>query len=431
MMLSEKIINKKCKVAVIGLGYVGLSLAVDVAKSGFYVVGFDEDQSRIDKLNLTENYISSVNDEDFRTVLDSGFLVASSDYSLLEECDIQILCVPTPLNLNKQPDLSYIESAASTVAEHLRKDTLVILQSTTYPGTTNDIIKPILESSSMICGQDFYLAFSPERVDPGNTMFNTKNTPRVVGGISPKCSDMAVLFYKKSINCPTHRVSSTQAAEMSKLLENSYRNVNIGLINEFAILSRPMGIDIWEVIEAAKTKPFGFFPFYPGPGVGGHCIPLDPFYYAWKVREYDKRATIIEASGNILDNMPQYVMCRIMEEMNARNLLVNGAKVLMIGVAYKADINDARESPALKLLDLLIKNGAVVGYHDPMIPEFLYNGIQYVSSELSLEVLHESELTIIMTAHRNIDYERIRCEASLIFDTRNVYGISNANIVRL
>ena len=429
--LDEKIINKKCKVAVIGLGYVGLSLAVDIAKSGFCVIGIDENHERVDKLNSVENYISSVNNDDLCNVVDMGLFLATSDYSYLKKCDVQIICVPTPLNLNKQPDLSYIERAASCVLEYLHCGTLIILQSTTFPGTTNDIVKPILERSGMHCGKEFFLAFSPERVDPGNTQFNAINTPRVVGGVSEACVDNAVLFYHQSFNCHIHKVSSTQVAEMSKLLENTYRNVNIGLINELAILSNSMNIDIWEVIDAAKTKPFGFHPFYPGPGVGGHCIPLDPFYLAWKVREYGKRATIIEASGNILDNMHQYVMCRIMEAMNARNILVNGAYMLMVGVAYKANINDIRESPSLKLLDLLLKNGARVEYYDPMVPEFFHHGIQYFSAKISDEMLCGFDLIIIMTPHDNVDYEKIAEEASLIFDACNVYKKRAEKIIRL
>lgn len=431
MRLDEKINKKKCKIAVIGIGYVGLSLAVDVTKSGFYVICFDEDQGRVEKINSAENYISSVDSGDLQEAVDTGLLVASNDYSKLNECDVQIICVPTPLNSNKQPDMSYIERAVHSVSENLHHDTLVILQSTTFPGTTNAIVKPILERNGMRCGKDFFLAFSPERVDPGNVEFNTMNTPRVVGGISDTCTDMASLFYHQGLKCPIYRVSSTQVAEMSKLLENTYRNVNIGLVNEFAILSNSMGIDIWEVVEAAKTKPFGFHSFYPGPGIGGHCIPIDPFYFAWKVREYDKRATIIEASGNILDNMPQYVMCRIMEELNARNTLVKGAHVLVVGVAYKANVNDIRESPSLKIIDLLIKNGANVVYHDPMIPEFSYNGVQYFSLELSDEMLYSIDLVIIMTAHDNVDYDKIKAESSLIFDTRNVYKKQADNIVRL
>lgn len=429
--LDEKITNRKCKVAVIGLGYVGLSLAVDIAKSGFYVIGIDENYERVSKLNSAENYISSVNNDDLYNVVDTGTFVATNDSSCLKKCDVQIICVPTPLNLNRQPDLSYIERAANCILENLHYGVLIILQSTTFPGTTNDVVKPILERNGMHCGKDFFLAFSPERVDPGNVEFNTKNTPRIVGGVSAACVDKAVLFYRQSLQCPIHKVSSTQVAEMSKLLENTYRNVNIGLINEFAILSNTINIDIWEVIDAAKTKPFGFQPFYPGPGVGGHCIPFDPFYFAWKVREYDKRATIIEASGNILDNMPQYVMCRIMETMNARHVFVNGACMLMVGVAYKANINDIRESPALKLLDLLLKNGARVEYYDPMIPEFFHKGIRYFSTQISDEMLHGFDLIIIMTPHDNVDYDKIEEGASLIFDTCNVYKNRTSKIVKL
>lgn len=429
--LDEKITNKKCTVAVIGLGYVGLSLAVDIAKSGFYVIGIDENFERVNKLNSAENYISSVNNDDLCNVIDMGLFVATSDCNCLNRCDVQIICVPTPLNLNKQPDLSYIERAANCVLENLHCDTLIILESTTFPGTTNDVIKPILERSGMLCGKDFFLAFSPERVDPGNAEFNAINTPRIVGGVSAACADKAVLFYKQSLHCPVHKVSSTQVAEMSKLLENTYRNVNIGLVNEFAILSNSMDIDIWEVIDAAKTKPFGFHPFYPGPGVGGHCIPFDPFYLAWKVREYDKRATIIEASGNILDNMPQYIMCRIMEAMNARHVLVNGACMLMVGVAYKANVNDIRESPSLKLLDLLLKNGARVEYYDPMVPEFFHKGIRYFSTKISDKMLRDFDLIIIMTPHANVDYEKIEEESSLVFDACNIYKNRADKIIRL
>lgn len=420
-LLISKLKNKTAMLGVIGLGYVGLPLAVEKAKAGYQVIGFDVQSPKVKMVNAGENYIGDVVNEDLASIVKSGSLSATSDFSKIAGLDCVSICVPTPLDKHQQPDISYVKSSAEMVAKYLHQDMLVVLESTTYPGTTEELIKPILEATGLKCGQDFYLAFSPERVDPGNLLYKTKNTPKVVGGITPKCTEIAATMYEKVLEAPVFRASSPAIAEMEKILENTYRNINIGLINELAILCDKMNINIWEVIEAAKTKPYGFQPFYPGPGLGGHCIPLDPYYLAWKAREYGFHTSMIEASMMVNDRMPEYCVERAAKMLNQVKKSLNGSKVLVLGVAYKQDIDDYRESPALRVIDELEKSGANVRYYDPYVPEYRDHGaIRKGEVNLTAELLHSVDLVIITTAHSNIDYEFVQANAAIIFDTKNV-----------
>jgi UDP-N-acetyl-D-glucosamine dehydrogenase len=424
--LAEKIRDKSAVVGVIGLGYVGLPLAVEKAKAGYRVIGFDIQKERVGLVNQGKNYIGDVLDADLAEMISSGQLSATVDYSRIKECDAMTICVPTPLDEHQQPDISYVESSAKEIAKHLRKDTLVVLESTTYPGTTEEVLMPILEAGGMQCGKDFYLAFSPERVDPGNKLYNTKNTPKVVGGVTKQCTEIAAMLYENVLDGEIFRASSPKVAEMEKILENTYRNINIGLANEMAILCNRMGIDVWEVIDAAKTKPYGFQAFYPGPGLGGHCIPIDPFYLTWKAREFDYHTRLIEVSAEINRYMPEYVVERVMKILNERKMPLNGANVLVLGVAYKQDIDDMRESPALKVIEHLEKYGANVTYNDPYIPSFRYRGKNYTSAELTSGLLESADIAVITTMHTAYDYDFITKHARLIFDTKNAAkGVRN------
>jgi UDP-N-acetyl-D-glucosamine dehydrogenase len=420
-MLKQKILNKTAVLGVIGLGYVGLPLAVEKAKSGYKVIGFDIQQGKIDLVNKGVNYIGDVINEDLNTIVQSGKLIATSDFSIISQLDCVSICVPTPLDKNQQPDISYVKSSAETVAKYIHKDMLVVLESTTYPGTTDELIKPILEASGLKCGIDFYLAFSPERVDPGNLLYKTKNTPKVVGGITLKCTEIAASLYEKVLEAPVFHASSPKVAEMEKILENIYRNINIGLINELAILCNKMGVNIWEVIEAAKSKPYGFQAFYPGPGLGGHCIPLDPYYLAWKAREYGFHTSMIESSMMINDRMPEYCVQRAAGILNRRfKLALNGSEVLLLGVAYKQDIDDYRESPALKVMEHLESEGAHVLFYDPWVEEIKYkNGNRKGLKRLSEDILRAVDLVIITAGHTNIDYDFIQKNSKIIFDAKN------------
>jgi UDP-N-acetyl-D-glucosamine dehydrogenase len=420
-MLKQKILNKTAVLGVIGLGYVGLPLAVEKAKSGYKVIGFDIQQEKIDLVNKGVNYIGDVVNEDLNTIVQSGKLIATSDFSIISQLDCISICVPTPLDTNQQPDISYVKSSAEIVAKYIHKDMLVVLESTTYPGTTDELIKPILEASGLKCGIDFYLAFSPERVDPGNLLYKTKNTPKVVGGITLKCTEIAASLYEKVLEAPVFHASSPKVAEMEKILENIYRNINIGLINELAILCNKMGINIWEVIEAAKSKPYGFQAFYPGPGLGGHCIPLDPYYLAWKAREYGFHTSMIESSMMINDRMPEYCVQRAAGILNRRfKLALNGSDVLLLGVAYKQDIDDYRESPALKVMEHLESEGAQVLFYDPWIEEIKdKNGNRKGLKRLSEDVLRAVDLVIITAGHTNIDYDFVQKNSKIIFDAKN------------
>lgn len=419
-ILKEKLMNKTAKLGVVGLGYVGLPLAVEKAKAGFIVKGFDIQKKKVDMVNQGINYIGDVVNEDLEQIVKSGYLSATSDFSFVKECDCVCIAVPTPLDAHQQPDISYVKSSTESITPYLHKDMLIVLESTTYPGTTEELLKPILESTGLKCGKDFYLAFSPERVDPGNLIYKTKNTPKVVGGITPICTDIAATMYEKVLDAPVHRVSSPAVAEMEKILENTYRNVNIGLINEIAMLCDKMHINVWEVVDAAKTKPYGFQPFYPGPGLGGHCIPLDPYYLSWKAREYGFHTSMIESSMMVNDKMPEYCVDRAMHILNDNKKAINGAKILVLGVAYKQDIDDYRESPAIRVIEELLKVHADVSYYDPYVPEFNHGKINMVGEKkLSKELISGADLVIITTCHSNVDYQLVQKNASVIFDTKN------------
>lgn len=420
-VLKQKILDRTVTLGVVGLGYVGLPLAVEKAKAGFHVIGFDVQEQKVDMVNQGHNYIGDVVDSDLERIVREGYLRATTDFASVARCDCVCIAVPTPLDAHQQPDISYVRSSAQSIMPHMHQDMLVVLESTTYPGTTEELVKPILEKSGLKCGEDFYLAFSPERVDPGNLIYKTKNTPKVVGGCTPECTDIAATLYEAVLEAPVHRVSCPAVAEMEKILENTYRNVNIGLVNEMAMLCDRMGISIWEVVDAAKSKPYGFQAFYPGPGLGGHCIPLDPYYLSWKAREYGFHTSMIESSMMINDRMPEYCVDRAMEALNECKKAMNGAKVLVLGVAYKQDIDDYRESPAIRVIEALKKRGAQVTYYDPYISEYREHGtVEKGLTELTAGVLREADLVMITTAHTHVDYELVAQNASLIFDTKNV-----------
>lgn len=406
----------------VGLGYVGLPLAVEKAKAGFKTIGFDVQQTKVDKVNAGENYIGDVVQEDLAALVSEGRLEATTDFSRVSECDFVAICVPTPLDIHQQPDTSYMENSAKEIAPYLKRGVMVVLESTTYPGTTEDLIRPILEEGSgLTCGTEFYLGFSPERVDPGNLIYKTKNTPKVVGAIGAEALDLIASVYESVLDGGVTRVSSPAVAEMEKILENTYRNVNIGLVNELAQLCDRMGIDIWEVIEAAKTKPYGFTAFYPGPGLGGHCIPLDPYYLSWKAREYGFHTSMIEASMMVNDRMPEYCVERAERLLSDRSQkAICGANVLVLGVAYKQDIDDYRESPALRVIECLEKRGANVTYYDPWVSTYRYKGVERSSvPELTPETLEAADLVMVTCAHTNVDYDMVQRHAKVVFDTKN------------
>ncbi|MGI6704580.1 MAG: nucleotide sugar dehydrogenase [Clostridia bacterium] len=418
--LITKIQEEKAVVGVVGLGYVGLPLAVEKAKAGFVTIGFDIQKSKVDMVNAGKNYIGDVVNEDLEGLVKIGLLSATTDFVQVAKADCVSICVPTPLDEYQQPDISYVKTTAESIVPYMHKEMLIVLESTTYPGTTEELLKPILESSGLKCGEDFYLVFSPERVDPGNLIYKTKNTPKVVGGVTPMCTEVAATLYEKILDAPVFRVSSPAVAEMEKILENTYRNVNIGLVNELAILCNKMGINFWEVIEAAKTKPYGFQAFYPGPGLGGHCIPLDPYYLSWKAREFGFHTSMIETSMMINDRMPEYCAERAGKILNRHKKAVNGSEILVLGVAYKQDIDDYRESPAIRVIEELEKEGASVVYHDPYISEYQKNGeIRKGEPELTAELVKRADLVMVTTAHTNVDYEFVQRYAKAIFDTKN------------
>ncbi len=426
----RKIDEYKAKIAVIGIGYVGLPMALEMAKKNC-VVAFDTDKEKISMLKAKKSYIDDISDLDVESVIKSGNLVPTSSENDLKNIDCYIVCVPTPLNNNKEPELKYMVNAANTIAKYLSEGNLVIYESTTYPGTTEELIKPLLEQFGMICDRDFFLAFSPERVDPGNIKYKTTNTTKVVGGTSSEATEIAAKLYSVNLECDVYPVSSPTVAEMSKILENTYRNINIGLINEFAIICYNMGIDIWEVIDAAKTKPFGFQAFYPGPGVGGHCIPLDPMYLSWKVKEYGLSATMIEASSKIIDHMPDYVVQRASEILNENQKPVNGSKILVVGVAYKANISDCRESPSLHIIKELENRKAIVDTYDPFVKKFEIDGISHKTIDVSSKA-DEYDLVIILVDHSGIDYGTLLELQAPIFDTKNALKEYESNqIIKL
>lgn len=418
--LKKKLMNKTAVLGVVGLGYVGLPLAVEKAKAGFKTIGFDVQDSKVEMVNSGENYIGDVVNEDLEEIIKLGLLSATADFSQVASADCVCICVPTPLDAYQQPDISYVKASAESIVPYMHKDMLIILESTTYPGTTEELLKPILEKSGLKCGKDFYLAFSPERVDPGNLIYKTKNTPKVVGGITSECTDVAATLYEAILEAPVHKVSSPAVAEMEKILENTYRNINIGLVNELAILSNKMGINFWEVVDAAKTKPYGFQAFYPGPGLGGHCIPLDPYYLSWKAREYGFHTSMIESSMMVNDRMPEYCAERASKILNRYQKSMNGSKILFLGVTYKQDIDDFRESPAIRLIEEVEKQKAEVIYYDPYIKEYNDNGVHKTGEpKLTVELLKSVDLVIVATAHTNVDYGFVQEHAKVIFDTKN------------
>ena len=420
--LKEKILNKTATLGVCGLGYVGLPLAVEKAKAGYKVIGFDVQIEKVELVNSGKNYIGDVVDSDLEKLVKDGRLKATESFEEVATCDCVCICVPTPLDIHQEPDITYVKSSTESVAKYLHKDMLVVLESTTYPGTTEELLKPILEKASGLkCGVDFYLAFSPERVDPGNLVYKTKNTPKVVGGCTPTCTDIAATMYECILEAPIHRVSSPAIAEMEKILENTYRNINIGLVNELARLCHKMNISIWEVIDAAKSKPYGFQAFYQGPGLGGHCIPLDPYYLTWKAREYGFHTTLIENSMVINDSQPAYVVERAMHILNEYKKAINGAKVLVLGIAYKQDIDDYRESPAIRVIEELKKVGTDIKYYDPYISKFKDGELTMEGEkELTKSLIESSDIVIITTAHTNVDYKFVVDNAKIVFDTKNV-----------
>lgn len=439
MDLENKILEKKAKVAIIGMGYVGLPHAVAIAKAGFDVVGIDIKKERVEKLNNAKSYTGDVSDNDLREILDSKKFYAIDNFDFIKEADVVIICVPTPLDEYKIPDISYIENSIGEIAKRERKGQLIVLESTTYPGTTDEIALPILEKSGLKCGSDFYLAFAPERIDPGNAM-PVVEVAKIVGGVTRECTKMAEIFYKQFLR-HVYPVSDAKTAEMTKVLENTFRLVNISMINELALLCGKMRIDIWEVIEAAKTKPYGFMPFYPSPKIGGHCIPLDPFYLSYKAKEYNFWPRFIELAGEINEQMPHFAVVKANYLLNKNKKAINGSRILVWGVAYKKDINDSRESAAYGVISELIKKGAEVDYFDPHVKELNIrggifgkemenNGRELKSIEYRPENLKNYDLMLILTDHSGFDYEEIARNSNLVVDTRNaVKSRGNKNII--
>lgn len=421
-MLMTKIKQRNLCCGVVGLGYVGLPLAVDKAKAGFLTIGFDIQPEKVAMVNSGHNYIGDVIDTDLQQIVSTGMLRATNDFSFIGDVDFVAICVPTPLDRHQQPDISYVRESAKSISKYLKKGSVVVLESTTYPGTTEELLKPILEEGSGLrCGEDFYVGFSPERVDPGNLIYKTKNTPKVVGAIGQDAKEVIAAVYSAVLDSEVYTVSTPAVAEMEKILENTYRNINIGLINEIAMLCHRMGINIWEVIEAAKTKPYGFQAFYPGPGLGGHCIPLDPYYLSWKAREYGFHTSMIEASMMINDRMPEYVVTRSGKILNQYKKALNGAKILVLGVAYKQDIDDYRESPAISVIEEFHEVGAQVDFYDPYIAKYLRKGKWHSGlSHLDVDVVQTYDLVVITTAHSNVDYKMVAEAGVPVFDCKNV-----------
>jgi UDP-N-acetyl-D-glucosamine dehydrogenase len=419
--LLRKISDLEIVVGVVGIGYVGLPLAVEKAKAGFQTICFDVQAVKVEAINRGENYIGDVVDKDLAALVQSGRLSATVDFARVADADFIAICVPTPLDVYQQPDISCVRDSSAAIAKHLKPGAIVVLESTTYPGTTEELVKPILEKGSgLVCGKDFYLGFSPERVDPGNLIYKTKNTPKVVGAIGNDALEVIAHMYRTVLDGDVHTVSSPSVAEMEKILENMYRNINIGLVNELAQLCHKMGISVWEVIDAAKTKPYGFQAFYPGPGLGGHCIPLDPYYLSWKAREYDFHISMIENSMMINDRMPEYCIERAGQILNRQKKALNGSKILLLGVAYKQDIDDYRESPAIAVFEKLLYTGAQVDFYDPYIPRFMREGraregVVY----LTPQVVASYDLVIVTTAHTKVNYEMVCKYAKAVFDTKN------------
>ena len=431
MDLKKRIEAREAVAGIIGLGYVGLPLAVELARANIRTIGFDTDVRKIGELAAGRSYIPDVPSEHVAEAVNTGMLIPTTDPASLGEADVIDICVPTPLRKTKDPDLSYVVKAVETTAAVLRKGQLIILESTTYPGTTDEVVKPILEANGLKAGRDFYLAFSPERVDPGNPTYQTKNIPKVVGGMDEISTDVAAAFYRQVVDTVV-TVTSTRAAEMVKLLENTFRAVNIGMANELALMCHRMGIDVWEVVDAAKTKPFGFMPFYPGPGLGGHCIPIDPFYLSWKAKQFNFEARFIELAGQVNASMPEHVVTRVAEALNAHKKPMNGSRVHVLGVAYKRDIDDVRESPALDVIELLMRRGATVTYSDPYVPEIDHGPHQMKAVSMDSAIKAGADCAVIVTDHKSFDYPSIVASFPLIVDTRNALkGVKSDKIFGL
>jgi UDP-N-acetyl-D-glucosamine dehydrogenase len=431
MTLKTRLANKEAVAGVIGLGYVGLPLAVELAQHNVRTIGFDVDLRKVQELAAGRSYIPDVPSEHVAQAVNSGLLVPTTDPASLAEADVIDICVPTPLRKTKDPDLSYVVKAVETTASVLRKGQLIILESTTYPGTTDEVVKPALEAKGFKVGEDFYLAFSPERVDPGNPTFQTRNIPKVVGGYDEASTELAQMFYQQVVDTVVP-VTSTRAAEMVKLLENTFRAVNIGMVNELALMCHRMGIDVWEVIDAAKTKPFGFMPFYPGPGLGGHCIPIDPFYLSWKAKQFNFEARFIELAGHVNGSMPEYVVNRVGEALNAHRKPLNGSKVHVLGVAYKRDIDDVRESPALDVIELLLRRGASVTYSDPYVAEIDHGPHQMTGISVAAAAAAGTDCAVIVTDHKAFDFKAIVDAFPLVVDTRNALkGVRSEKVFAL
>jgi UDP-N-acetyl-D-glucosamine dehydrogenase len=429
-ILKERITNRTAKVGVIGLGYVGLPLAVEFAAAGFDVTGIDVQASKVEQFNAGHSYVKDVADSTIGPLVRSGKLRATTDFSVITELDTIDICVPTPLRKTKDPDMSFVVSATEQIANFLHPGLLVMLESTTYPGTTDELLLPKLKESGLVVGEDFFLCFSPERVDPGNPKFNTANIPKVVGGITPQCTEIGALFYKQALDTVIP-VSSTRVAEMVKLLENTFRMINIGLVNEMALMCHRMGINVWEVIDAAGTKPFGFMPFYPGPGLGGHCIPIDPFYLSWKSKEAGIEARFIELAGYINGQMPEHVVGRIQNALNEASKPVRGSKIHILGIAYKRNIDDVRESPALDIMHLLRRMGAIISYSDAYVPKIVLEGTELRSAEL-IPAVQEADCVVVVTDHSDVDYAAVVEHSKQIFDSRNALkDLSSPKIIKL
>ena len=420
MEFSQKLETKDVRFGVVGLGYVGLPLAVEFANENFKVTGIDIDENKVNKLKNGENYISDVNDDELKRAVKNGYIKATTDFSVIKDLDFISICVPTPLNKLKDPDMSFIQNSMTEITKYLHKDLIIVLESTTYPGTTKEFLLPILEKTGLKVGKDIYLAFSPERVDPGNKIYKTKNTPKVLGGITSKCTEYSKKVYDQVFD-KVVPVSSAETAEMTKLLENTFRMINIGLVNEMAMVCDKLGVDVWEVIDAAATKPFGFMKFYPGPGLGGHCIPIDPHYLSWKMKSLNYKTKFIDLAAEINTAMPEYVIQNVSNGLNHHKKSINGSSVLLIGMAYKKNIEDLRESPSIDIYNLLVEKGAKVNYHDPYCPIVKVDGNSKLKSKkLTEKLLRNSDVVVITTDHSNIDYQFIVDNAKLVVDTRNV-----------
>lgn len=416
--LERRLEERTASIGVVGLGYVGLPLALEFAKAGFGVTGVDLDPVRVARISRGESYIGDVEEDDLRRVVSAGRLLVTVDWAVVSDLDVLILCVPTPFNVNREPDLSAVTLATEEIGARLRPGQLVVLESTTYPGTTEELLLPILSRTGLRVGVDFHLAYSPERVDPGNRVYHIQNTPKIVGGVTARCGTLAVRLYE-NIGVKVLPVSSSRAAEMAKLLENIFRNVNIALVNEMTMLCDRMGIDIWEVVEAAATKPFGFMSFLPGPGVGGHCIPVDPVYLSWKAKEFDFYTNFIDLAAEVNANMPYFVSQKIVRALGEQRVPLRGARVLVLGVAFKRDVSDVRNSSAIRLIELLVRDGAVIAFHDPRVAELAANGAKYESIPLTPATLAEADCVVIHTDHSAFDYEFIVRHARTVVDTRN------------